>query len=342
MRKYSSKYIQWIKHQNKRKIRKRIKKSLKKKIKLQNKNKKNKFQIIEAPKHLSLIDNPEDTIKYFNDAIDILQNPSNKNKVGILLFDCKYINDLSIDALMYLLAIVKNFKKRFSGIREIRGNLPDNKIAREFFIESGFLKFVNTNVNNSEKKNKLQILTGSNVDVKDAAKLVDFVTNYYNCDKKEIKFLYKMVIELMTNTHNHAYNSNDNLFIKSWYLFAAVNDVTKSIEITFVDIGEGIPKTVSKSTLEKFFRKTDNEYIISTLNGEFRTQTKEKNRGKGLPDIYEHYKNNQIQNLKIISCKGKVELEKEKSLEESGVELINDLQGTVFYWEINLRKEMIK
>ena len=125
-----------------------------------------------------------------------------------------------------------------------------------------------------------------------------------------------MVIELMTNTHNHAYN-NKNGFIKAWYLFASVNNDKGCIEITFVDTGEGIPVTVAKKMIEKIFTKKDNQYIISALNGDFRTQTHEKNRGKGLPDIYEHFNKNQIKNLKIISCKGKVELnDKNKIVEE--------------------------
>lgn len=340
MRITDPKYKEWKKHQNYKNLIKRTKK--KKRKKLNSKRKRVAYQQIIAPNMLSIINNSEETIKYFNKAIRILKKTENRNKVDALLFDCKNIEYLSIDALMYLLAIIRNFKNVFSGIREVKGNLPENEYARKVFIESGFLNYVNTSINpdiEQEKEKKLKISTGNNVRTDVASKLVDFVIDYFGCTNIETKFLYKMVIELMTNTHNHAYN-NKNDFIKAWYLFASVNDDKGCIEITFVDTGEGIPVTVAKKMIEKIFTKKDNQYIISALNGDFRTQTHEKNRGKGLPDIYEHFNKNQIRNLKIISCKGKVELnEKNKVVENAGIELENNIHGTIFYWEINLRKE---
>lgn len=340
MRIKSTKYKEWKKYQNLKNLRKRTKKRKRKKSKL-NRSKKI-YQRIIAPHTLSLINNPEETLKYFNDAIQILKNPFNRNKVDALMFDCKNVKDLTIDSLMYLLAIIRNFKDVFSGIREIKGNLPEDTTARKVFIDSGFLDYVNTVIKTSietEKVNKLKISTGNNVNVDEASNLIEFVKNYFNCSNIETKFLYKMIIELMTNTHNHAYNSK-NSFIKAWYLFASVNHNKGCIEITFVDTGDGIPVTVAKKMIEKIFTKKDNEYIISALNGDFRTQTHEKNRGKGLPDIYEHFCNRQINNLKIISCKGKVELnEYNKVVENAGTELENNLRGTIFYWEVKIRKE---
>ena len=339
MKKTDPRYKMWKKYQDEKNL---IIRTKRKKSKKKTSSKKRVvYQQIEAPENLSLISNSEETISYFNKAIRILKNKENKNKVSTLLFNCKDVQFLSIDALMYLLAIIKNFKNVFSGIREVKGNLPENKDMKNKFLASGFLNFVNSEIKEieHEQKKQLKISTGNNVSTEDAAKLVDFVNDYFECSKIETKFLYKMVIELMTNTHNHAYlHKND--FIKSWYLFASVNDEKRCIEITFVDTGEGIPVTVAKKGLEKLINKKDNEYIISALNGEFRTQTQEKNRGKGLPDIYEHFNKGELYNLKIISCKGKIELnEYNKVVENAGTEMEMNLQGTVFYWEIKIRKE---
>lgn len=336
-------YKEWKKYQNLKNLKKRTKKRKRKKTRLRKSKK--IYQRIIAPATLSLVNNPEETLQYFNNAIQILKNPFNKNKVNALMFDCKSVKTLTIDSLMYLLAIIRNFKDVFSGIREIKGNLPDDPTARKIFIDSGFLDYVNTTIKTdieTEKRNKLKISTGSNVNVEEASNLIEFVKNYFKCSNVETKFLYKMIIELMTNTHNHAYNSKHS-FIKAWYLFAAVNHNKDCIEITFVDTGDGIPVTVAKKTIEKIFTKKDNEYIISALNGDFRTQTHEKNRGKGLPDIYEHFCSGQISNLKIISCKGKIELnEYNKVVENAGTELENNLRGTIFYWEVKIRKESDK
>lgn len=339
MRINTPKYNQWKKYQNEKALIKRTRKKIKKRK--SRKKKKVIYQSIVAPEILSFTENSESTIEYFNKAITILKSKQNYNKISTLLFDCKNVKYLSIDALMYLLAIIKNFKNIFSGIREIKGNLPYDKSTREKFINSGFLNFVNSDIKSikREKKKELKISAGNNVSTEDAAKLIDFVIDYYGCSHIKTKFLYKMVIELMTNTHNHAYN-NKNEFIKAWYLFASVNDEKKCIEITFVDTGEGIPMTVAKKGIEKFLKKKDNEYIISALNGEYRTETKEKNRGKGLPDIYEHFRNKEINNLKLISCKGKVELNDiTNKLEKAGIELSSNLHGTVYYWELKIDME---
>jgi len=243
-------YKQWKKYQNEKKLIIRTKK--RKNKKKRNGKKRIVYQQITAPEHLSLISNSEETIAYFNKAIRILKNKENINKVSALLFNCKNVQYLSIDALMYLLAIIKNFKNVFSGIREVKGNLPDNKDMKEKFLASGFLSFVNSDIKEitHEQKKNLKISTGNNVSTEDAAKLIDFVNDYFGCSKIETKFLYKMIIELMTNTHNHAYiHKND--FIKAWYLFASVNEEKECIEITFVDTGAGIPVTVAKKGIEK-------------------------------------------------------------------------------------------
>ena len=340
MRIKDPKYKEWKIYQNYKNLIKRTKK--KKRSKKNCKKKRIIYQQITAPNMLSIINNSEETIKYFNKAIRILKNPESRNKFDTLLFDCKKVEYLSIDALMYLFAIVRNYKNVFSGIREIKGNWPENEYVRKAFLDSEFLNYVNNPISSEieqQKEKTLKIATGNNVKANVASEFIDFVVDYFNCSNIETKFLYKMIIELMTNTHNHAYN-NKNDFIKAWYILAAVNSNKNCIEFTFADTGEGIPVTVAKKAIEKIFTKDDNQYIISALNGDFRTQTHERNRGKGLPDIYEHFNEKQIKNLKIISCKGKVELNDDnKPFENNGIELENNMHGTVFYWEINLRKE---
>ena len=173
MRITDPKYKYWKKHQNYKNLIRRTKKKKRKKFNC--KRKRVAYQQIIAPSILSIINNSEETIKYFNKAIRILKSPENRNKVDALLFDCKNIENLSIDALMYLLAIIRNFKNVFSGIREVKGNLPENEYARKVFIESGFLNYVNTSINTNieqEKEKKLKISTGNNVRTDVASKLI--------------------------------------------------------------------------------------------------------------------------------------------------------------------------
>ena len=108
MKKTDPRYKLWKKYQDEKNL---IIRTKRKKIKKKTYSKKRVvYQQIEAPENLSLIYNSEETSSYFNKAIRILKNKETKNKVSTLLFNCKNVQFLSIDALMYLLAIIKNFK----------------------------------------------------------------------------------------------------------------------------------------------------------------------------------------------------------------------------------------
>lgn len=48
---------------------------------------------------------------------------------------------LTNDALMYLLAIIKNVKVKYNSA----GNLPKNQECKKIVTDSGFLNYVNTN-----------------------------------------------------------------------------------------------------------------------------------------------------------------------------------------------------
>ena len=141
-----------------------------------------------------------------------------------------------------------------------------------------------------------------------------------------------MCIELMLNTIQHAYNDSYE-YEKKWYIFAD-NKKSKNETITFVflDTGLGIPTTVSKRICDKMkkivFDTIDSNLLISALRGEFRSETKQKHRGKGLSGIYNLAKLKNIKGLKIISNKAYFNDNNLINLEKS-------FKGTLFYWEMN-------
>ena len=59
------------------------------------------------------------------------------------------------------------------------------------------------------------------------------------------------------------------------------------------------------------------------------------NRGKGLPYVYSLFKKECIQNLRIISNKACFNL-------NNNIDVEKHLQGTFFYWEINLNDYKIE
>ena len=125
----------------------------------------------------------------------------------------------------------------------------------------------------------------------------------------------------------------------NWYVYAESHD--KSIQFIFLDTGVGIPKTIKKSVLERtrdFFRENDAEYIASTLRGEFRTVTREDNRGKGLPEIYANIGNGAILSLSILSGRGMCNVSSDGRISECAIG--TEFPGTMFIWDIS--KEVVK
>lgn len=288
-----------------------------------------------APLSFSFISNPVETSTFFNDVIAFITNRNNYGKR--LYIDISRIKELSIDALMYLLAIVNNLSENFKNRFSFSGNAPADANIRKLFSESGFYSFVNYQGTEPLTKNSdtVQIVSGNNSDTELAKRMSDFVSEKAGIPKKACHFLYIMMIELMSNTHKHAYNDNEVLYPR-WYCFGEYKKNENTISFTFMDTGEGIPATVRKNFAEKldFLKiKGENRYVISALNGDFRTATNQCYRGKGLPKIREFCSDEKIQNMRIITNKADV------TVNQNGYEssvLSVPLQGTLYYWQINI------
>jgi hypothetical protein len=153
--------------------------------------------------------------------------------------------------------------------------------------------------------------------------------------------IYNTMIESMANTINHAYSNIGG----RWWL-AAVHDVERNcVCFSFLDNGATIPRTVKKKYSESFSliaKKVvpitptiaDSELIMSALKGEYRTQTGEEHRGKGLPRILEEAQLGHINNLVIVSAKGFVNIDNDEI-----VELSDRFHGTLLKWNYIKRKE---
>ena len=338
MKKYSKKHNEWLEKRNKKILKNNSKRSRKKKRK--NKysydsiedlyGKKTKIKIIEklltVPKYFSIIDNTDETIAYFNKVIHYFK--SKNYRTNALFFDVEEVEYITIDAIMYLLAIIYNINNSKNNILRVSGNLPKKDDIKDKFIKSGFLKILRNKDINILNDNQ-GILYGNNVSGDSVGKIMELSKKYLG-GEKSINFLYNIIIELMENTVSHAYIKS--YFVNSWYLYATCHN--NIISITFIDTGLGIPETIYKKLYEKIvdiMNIKNTKYILSALQGEFRTETKQNYRGKGLPEIFEYYKKNKIKNLKIISCYEKIDTDKN----DYALNLNEYLHGTVFYWEID-------
>jgi len=338
IKKENAKYKSWLKKHIEKKFLKEIKKRRKRKRRkiyaLSKKNNKyrkgtsnNTLKLNHqayAPVDFSIIGNPIETIDFFNNLLYKIRN----SKDGIYLaLHMAEINNLTIDSVMYLLAVLYNTRLNKPQALEFKVNYPKNIEIRSLLQESGFEKFVNTRTRTTinRKRKNIEIQSGNTIKQEVVKDICDFVNNSFNTSTKYTKFLYNMIIELMTNTVQHAYEDKA-FMVNQWYLF--VENQGGKIKFIFLDTGSGIPETITRKFLIDILKK-DSDYIKSALLGEFRTKTKLTYRGKGLPKVYNYFDDNTIQNLAIVSGKGFCVLDKK----------VDDIQckfnGTLFYWELD-------
>lgn len=286
---------------------------------------------IQAPEHMSLINNTEETLSFFTKMIDFAQN--GKNNCEIFL-NFEKVQKLTIDAIMYIVALMKKLKGPVRKHCYFAGNFPSDVNANRLMMESGFSNFVRLNQPTPKPRgNYIQIKEGRQVEQLVASEVCDFASASIELEDKS---LYKILIELMANSWNHAYNRKSGKYLENrWYLF--VEDSGDRIRFTFLDTGFGIPATVYKKIKEKIkdlVRVPSDAYYIKSAMQQTanRTNTQLVYRGKGLPKINEIFLLGKIQNLKVISGKGYY----------NGCEsfdLRQRLKGTLIYWEMCKNKE---
>lgn len=286
-----------------------------------------------APEILDFTTNIENTVGFFTKLIAFTKQ--------LRVMDCELHIDLSqiqsasLDALLYLLAIVNDLALNYADKFRFINGLPQSNEVRASIENVGLDRFIN-NFENLEvqfKSENTRIFYGKEVLPDLAGAILDFVCEKATVELKKYTFLYTIIIELMANTHNHAYKTNDCILSNNWYCLSHYNAQKSSLFFAFVDTGDGIPATVRKYFSDYLLSSRDSEYVISALKGDVRTHTKQKNRGTGLPLLLSACTNRSIQHMEIVTNRANVTIH-ETNIES--VDLSAFLNGTVFSWSINL------
>ncbi|WP_417327034.1 hypothetical protein [Halarcobacter sp.] len=303
--------------------------------KLNSKSKPPKRKTIKSPENFSIIDNTNEVMDFFNDSKHVIEDlKKNINQ------DFKKISAVTPDAILYMMSYIDDMKNREVSF-SINGNFPNDKQCRKLFQESGFLLHLKSELEYLDKieTDILTIRVGTKTEPKVAQDVVKYVRKWLSIDRLETKPIYKILIECMTNTKNHAFkdikedehnNENDNF---KWYLMAYHNN--GEVHFVFLDNGHGIARTIRRNWKDIFTGKkyNDSKLVLSALEGDIlRSQTGEAKRGKGLPYIYTNAKEEHIKELIIITNKGYINCKNDKTklLEEKFL-------GTLISWKI--RKE---
>lgn len=272
-----------------------------------------------APYIFSITNNPTETIEYFEKIKKTAYINHN------LYIDIKEIKVITPETILYLLSFLEKTTKNRKII--IKGNVPADIKCKKIFLSSGFYDYVDSVYSTPKNIDILSIKSDNKIEGRIAKQIIDFA-----CGKLELKrgavtkAFYTTILECMGNTRQHAYASNKAKYAK-WWLVAYYDDEHKCVYFSILDNGKGIPYTARKKFYEIFFPISDTKIIRSVLNGDFRTSTGLKYRGKGLPTINKFMKQNLIQDLMIVSNNAfyKADNEQEIILEKK-------FDGTLICW----------
>ncbi|WP_318004325.1 hypothetical protein [Faecalibacillus intestinalis] len=300
---------------------------------------------LNVPIEFDIFENQKEVLMFF----EKIKNHLNEIEYGEkIIFDFSEVERISIDAVMYMIAFAKKYTKSNISYGLTK---PKNKKCNRFFLKCGIGKFLKERQEEFEEDVAAyhSIVFGNTVDGEKAKSMSDFCHEKMTISPNIYKFIYKIIIELMNNTVQHAYK-NDSSDDKLWFTF--IEDTVNKIKITFFDMGIGIPATVKKYPYIKGTEKTggdlnalikneDSFFIESSLKGDInRSQTEQANRGRGLPEIYGYYKDNYISNLKIASGRGICKFFDSNRLQSINQDCESSLEGTLFYWELD--KKILK
>lgn len=304
----------------------------------QNTVRKNMSKRLLVPCNFSISQHTDDTVLFFVSTFDAIKGCK---KGDDLFFDMKEVEFIDPGAIMYLIAVINNAKH----VRLLRlkcsGNFPNNVIAQNVIEKVGFYDYVKVPGRKivSKDPNRIRILHGREPNVEITSSICDFVNEKMNSETKLLtKRLYPILIELMTNVRQHAYRYGSSTMNPEWYVY--VENLESEIRFVFLDSGMGIPNTVRKNWVEilkdsfgmLLGDRGDPDYIEAALQGKFRTETRQENRGKGLPEIYNAVvsRNSRFKEMLVISGRGKCRVGIDGRIEKTYIE--GTFEGTMFMW----------
>ena len=291
---------------------------------------KNKYENISTPSNFSIINNPGPTLSFFK----ILRD--NMIKYNPVYVDMSSINQMTTDALVYFIGVLQQLKTKLKVLR-LKGSYPKDKKIKSLMETSGFLNYFETteDVQFEPNKNTFEIKSGNSVDRLTVKNICQFVMKKFEIQKSKTSMLYAIISEMMNNTKEHAYNSNENDY-DNWIIFLRYYPNKKCIDFIFMDTGLGIPKTVHKKKDEKILKAiskiksigySESKIVKSALEGEFRTKTRHKYRGKGLPKIYKCVKIGYLLKFNLFSNKACIVENREEDLSQ-------EMNGTLYFWQL--------
>lgn len=291
--------------------------------------------IITAPVALSLVYEAEEFSDFLGQLLGALRRDDD------IFVDLSGVEEISQGAVMALIAALESSRVS-SRSGDIEGSWPTSDKANKLLVASGFADYVNRGRSRTPPSADFYPITsGTLAETRTAKSITEFYMSHVQgeIDPVQRSRIYGSIIECMTNTLHHAYSGPRNQ-VNRWWVMAHHDQARQCVQISFFDQGMGIPTTVAKRYLESMVsraattdstwtRELECKVLKSAMNGEQRTSTRKKHRGKGLLWIYDSQRAGHIASLRVISNHANFDGEAGEATALSA-----PLNGTLFSWAI--------
>jgi hypothetical protein len=281
---------------------------------------------ITAPEVFCLFEAPEPILK----MVDEIKSAARRRRTPYV--DLRKVRQITPETLALLVSVVKDNRLRAN----VNGNLPIDPAARRMVAGSGFLNHVSDSVHPESRNLGYIQREGSNVRVtpKDAKRMIHFANERLGRGPSVPSTgAYRVLIECMSNTHQHAAARNPRNR-ERWWLMVYAPPGTDRASFTFVDNGIGIAESLDRRDLLHTIKSalgisTEGELIRQLLAGGIGSRTGLKYRGKGLPAMRFQHERGGIRALKILSNSALADLRS-----STYRHLSNGFSGTVISFEL--------
>lgn len=277
---------------------------------------------VKLPETFSIRDNTVETIKFIN---ELKQLRTNRQRIFINLNNVKKITNGSIALLV---SVINELSAK--GYR-ISGNKPKDSESNKILEKSGFFSHMSGDIEYDNQFTANTILEEGHKTISPqlTAGIVRCAMKTIFGSEKRNKKLQGLFIELMANSINHGFPNKEK---KKWIISTSHLESEKSVNITFIDNGVGILKTLELKILRQLLTVFTGKHdlLLAAFKGEIGSRTGLSYRGKGLPFIFDSVNRNYISNLLIITNNVILDFKNQKFY-DIGI----NFSGTFYYFELN-------
>lgn len=252
--------------------------------------------ILPVPPEFCFATNPEEVNRF----IVVMRRHMELNHDITLNF--REVERVGSDAIIMLLAHSKDAKLQ-KGAR-IDGNFPRKHQPAQVLKQSGFFDHVVFKERIGGCSGKIQRRKGKRVDSEVITDLIRFASEKLFGDSRKMKGVYRIFIEAMANTRDHASAKEGE--IEKWWTTAYFDDEENKVVFSLVDTGVGIFQSAKlrflmDSALVALGFRNRADVLASIMEGEIGSRTGIPFRGKGLPAMKRVYDRGQISNLIVAA-----------------------------------------